>query len=249
MLVHAGDAVVEGHGVDDDGAGHAARLWQVAHAEQPGDFRADARSQIGHRVQFPGDVFDSLFQRMRGLVHGPLRHGCQANEVGEIVNRAVQPAGIREPARRLLAVAFREDAIGKPGFPQGGGQVVGLADGFGIAQGDDGLHGAGIDGRGQAEAFLGIALRRISREVFRFHDDGRMAGGGDQDVGLLSGVPGDDLRVLGAHLGAGQPVLKQGAQGGVGVRLGLVWHWLLAVWFLRHGFFLLWVRRWMLPYL
>ena len=68
-----------------------------------------------------------------------------------------------------------------------------------------------------------------------------MAGGDDQDVGLLAGVPGDDLRVLGAHLRAGEPVLKQGIRGGVGVRLGLVRRWLLAVWFLSgRAVFLLW---------
>ena len=80
-------------------------------------------------------------------------------------------------ARRLLAVAIGEDAVGKPGFPQGGGQIVGLTDSFGIAQGDDRLHGTGINGGGQAEAYFGIAFRAVGREVFRFHDDGRMAGG------------------------------------------------------------------------
>ena len=74
----------------------------------------------------------------------------------------------------------------------------------------------------EAEALLGVVSHHGSGRVFRFDDHRRAAGSRNQDVGLPSGVTGNDLRVLGAHPGAGKHALEQGPQDGVGTWLGLV---------------------------
>ena len=84
--------------------------------------------------------------------------------------------------------------------------------------------GRGVDRHGQAEARAGLRFDVGGGQVFGFDNDRRAAGVGDEQVGLQAGAAGDDARVLGAHLAAGQHGLQQAAQGVVGTRLGLARH-------------------------
>ena len=58
--VHAGDLVVEDEGVGDDGAGHAAGLAHVGHAQQAGDLRGDAGTGPVYLVEVLGRGVDAF---------------------------------------------------------------------------------------------------------------------------------------------------------------------------------------------
>ncbi len=124
---------------------------------------------------------------------------------------------------RDLAFTLGERAPRKRCFAQGVLQVLGVAEGLGIAQGNDGFDGPRIVNDLGAQAVLGLGFDGGGRQVFRLDDDGRAVGGGDQIVGPPAWVISDDLRVLGTHLDTGQHAPKQIAQGDIGVALNLAW--------------------------
>ena len=84
LLVHPRDALVEDHGVGDDGAGHAAGLGNIAHSQQPGNDRGNVRAQLGHLIQLVGSLTDALLKRVSRLLHCLLWDGDQTGEVGQV---------------------------------------------------------------------------------------------------------------------------------------------------------------------
>ena len=200
--VHAGDALVEDQRVGDDGAGHAAGLGHVRHAEQLRHLPRDGRPAGVYGVEELGRGVNAGLEGGGGLVHGALGDGDQAHEVGQVGDAACEPAGGREP----LHAGGRggEDAVGEAGVGEGGAEVGGIADCGGIAQGNGRLDGAGVDGHGQAEARAGLRFDVGGGQVFGFDDDGRAAGVGDEQIGLQGGAVRDDAGMLGEHLAAGQ---------------------------------------------
>ena len=222
VVVHPGDAVVENHGVGDDGTGHAAGLGHVVHAQQPGDGRIDSGVQAVHLLQDVGGIVNALLEIGSGLVNGVLGYGDEADKVGQVGHRAVEPAGLREADGP--ASLGGEDAVAQRRLADGGGKVVGIADGLGIAQGNGGLDGARLAGDVQPEASGGLGLDVLGRVVLGLDDDGGAPGIGDEDVGLEPGAPLDDLGVLGAHGGLAQHSLEDAAEGVVGAGFGLVRH-------------------------
>ena len=228
--VHAGDTLVEYQGVGDDGAGHAAGLGHVRHAEQMGHLPRDTRPAGVYRVEELGRGVNAGLEGGGGLVHGALGHGHEAHEVGEIGDAACEPAGGGEPLTPVASatgVGARhkgEDAVFEAGGRESGAEVGGIADRGGIAQGDGGLDGARVDRHTQAEARAGLRFDVGGGQVFGFDDDGRAAGVGDEEIGLQAGAAGDDAGVLEQDAAAGQHGLQQEAQSVVGIRLGLARH-------------------------
>ena len=68
-FVLPGDALVEHQGVGDDGAGHAAGLGDVGHAQQPSYLPGSGGGQLFQFVQDDRCDFDSRLQSIGGLVH------------------------------------------------------------------------------------------------------------------------------------------------------------------------------------
>ena len=222
LRVHPGDAFVEDECVGDDGAGHAAGLRHVDHSQAAGYGGSDARPQLRNFVQQRRGPFDALFQRGGGLVYGALRNAHQTDHVGQVLDAALQPAGLRKAS--CVRAALGKDAVFEAGRRQGGAQVVGIADRGRVAEGDCGFDDAPVDGHLQPEAGRGLRLHGAGGHVLGLDHHGRTAGRGDDDVRAQSGMADDGLGVLGPHLPAGQHLLEQAAQGVVGVRLGLAWH-------------------------
>ena len=153
LRVHAGDVFVEDEGVGDDGAGHAAGLGYVDHSQAPGDFRIDARPQLLDFIQMLCGALDAFFESGGGLVDCTLGNGHQAHHVGHVFDRALQPAGLREAT---FVAVLGENAVGEAGGRQRGAQVVGVADGVGVAEGDDRFDDASVGGQLEAEAGFGL---------------------------------------------------------------------------------------------
>ena len=108
--MHSGDALVEDHGVGDDGAGHAAGLGHVVHAQQGGNLGGDGGAEGVHFLEDVGGVVDTLLKEVGSTVNGVLGHGDEADKVGQVGDGAVEPAGLGEADGR---VAFHvEDAPG-----------------------------------------------------------------------------------------------------------------------------------------
>ena len=220
--MHAGNPLVKHQGVGDDGASHAAGLGNVGHSQEAGYCHRDAGTGLVQLIQELCGPFDALFQPVGGLVYGALRDGHQADHVGQVLNRALQPAGLREALYALRALG--EDAVVEARRREGGGQVVGLAYRVGVAEGDGGFDDAPVGGKFQPKAGLCLGLGGDGGQVLGFDHNGRATGGGDDDVGAPPGVPGDGLCALGLHVAPGQHALKQAAQGVVDVWLSLTWH-------------------------
>ena len=142
-------------------------------------------------------------------VYGALGDGHQADHVGQVLNGALQPAGLRETAHVLGALG--EDAVVEAGRRQGGVEVVGLRNVVWVAEGDGGLDDARVGGHLQPEAGLGLRFDGARGHVLGLDHYRRAAACGDDDVGAQPSVAGDGLGVLGAHLAAGQHVLQQAA--------------------------------------
>ena len=112
--VHAGNALVEDERVGDDRAGHAPGLGHVAHAEQVGDGGDDVHLRLAQRVEHDGGPLDPALERVGGLVDLLLRHGDEPDQVGEVVESAVEPA--RGGEADTLAVSVEvvvEHAVGE----------------------------------------------------------------------------------------------------------------------------------------
>ena len=153
---------------------------------------------------------------------GLLRNGHQADEVGQVLDGALQPAGLREAARAPGLLG--EEAVGEAGRRQGGAQVVGLANSVRVAEGDGGFDDAPVGGHLQPEAGPGLRFDGARGHVLGLDHHGCAAGRGDDDVGAQPRVAGDGLGVLGAHAAAGQHGLQQPAEGVVGAGLSMAWH-------------------------
>ncbi len=222
LLMHPGDVLVEDQGVGDDGAGHPPRLRHVDHSQNAGYRRSDAWPQLLHFVQELRGPFDTLLQRGGGLVYGALRDGHHADHVGQVLDGALQPAGLRESSH--TPGFLREDAVGQAGCREGGMKVVGAAHVVWVAEGYGGLDGPPVGGHLQPQAGLRLRLDGTRGHVLRLDHDGGTARRGDDDVGAQPWTAGDGLRVLGPHLTPGQHALKQAAHSVVGVRLGLARH-------------------------
>ena len=108
--VHPDEALVEDHGVGDDCACHAIGLDDLGHAEQFGDARNDLGPGLGELVEDRGCAVDAFFEGVGGFVDGTLGYGDEANEVGEVFDGAVEPAGFGEPC-----VVGVEYTVGEPG--------------------------------------------------------------------------------------------------------------------------------------
>ncbi len=213
---------MEDHGVGDDGAGHAAGLRDVVHSQQSGYGCRDAGAGFVNSPQDVGSVLNALIEERGGLVDGVLGNGNEAGEVGEVGDGAVEPAGLGE-ADGLVAFSG-EDAVAESGIGDSSGEVVGIANGLRVAEGDGGLDGAGLADDSQVEAVTCLGLDVLGRVVLGLDDYGRAARGGDKDVGVVAGVALDDLGVFGAHGGFAQHSLEYVAEGGVGAGFGLVGH-------------------------
>ena len=155
-------------------------------------------------------------------VDGALRNAHQADHVGQVLDSALQPAGLREAL--CVRAALGKDAVFEAGRRQGGAQVVGVAHRGRVAQGDGGLDDAPVGFHHQPEPGPGLLLDGASGHVLGLDHHGRAAGRGDDDVGAPSGVAEDGPRVLGPHLPARHHPLQQVAQGVVDVRLRLARH-------------------------
>ena len=79
LIVHTGDALVEDQRVGDDGAGHAAGLGHVRHAEQARHLPRDGRSTGVYGVKEPGRGVNAGLQRVGSCINRPLRHGDEAH--------------------------------------------------------------------------------------------------------------------------------------------------------------------------
>ena len=112
-----------------------AGLRHVDHSQTAFCYRrSDARPQLRNFVQERRGPFDALFQRGGGLVYGALRNAHQADHVGQVLDSALQPAGLREAL--CVRAALGKDAVFEAGRRQGGAQVVGVADRGRVAEGD-----------------------------------------------------------------------------------------------------------------
>ena len=115
------------------------------------------------------------------MVYRSLRDGHQTDHVGQVLNAALQPAGLREALDVLGALG--EDAVGEAGRRQGRPQIVGLANRVRVAEGDSGFDDAPVDGHLQPEAGLGLRFDCTSGHVLGLDHYRRVAGRGDDDVG------------------------------------------------------------------
>ena len=106
--MHPGNLIVEYEGVGDDGAGHAAGLAYVGHSQQIGDCLCDAWAGLIQFVEDFGGAVDALLQNCRCPVYGMLGNRDQADHVGQVLDRAVEPAGLREAGGDAV---FGEDAV------------------------------------------------------------------------------------------------------------------------------------------
>ena len=113
----------------------------------------DGGAGLVHLVQELRGAVDALLERVGRPVDGALRDGHQAHHVGQVLDGAVQPAGLREAAPVL-----REDAVGEAGRREGFAQVAGVADRGRVAEGDSGLDDARVGGHLQPEAGPGLGL-------------------------------------------------------------------------------------------
>ena len=109
--VPAGQSLVIQHGVGDDGARHAAGLDVVGHAEQAGDVQRDAGPRRRHVVEQGDPAVNTFFQRLRRRGDGTLRHGDEADQVGQIGHGAGEPACGGKPLH-LLPI-LRQHAVGQ----------------------------------------------------------------------------------------------------------------------------------------
>ena len=216
LRVHSGDALVKDQGVGDDGAGHAPGLRHVGHPQQPGNGRGDVGTQRDHFVEDHRRPLDALLQGGRGGVHRLLRHGHQADQVGQVGNGTFQPAGFGKPAAVLI-----QHGVGKTGGCQRVAQVAGEPDGIGITQGDGGFDGVSLVYHPQAQTGVGVCLAGAHSFVFGFNHHRSAVRGGNQIVQLQAGASLDKLGVLGAHLTAGQHPAEQVAQLVIGAGLAM----------------------------
>ena len=113
-FVLTGNALVERQGVGDDGAGHPAGLGNVGLSQKAGNLPVDARGQILELVEDDRGFLDAFLEGGGSEVHFLLRNGDQANEVGQVGDRAFEPAGLGE-----AAAVFVEDAVGEAGIGDG----------------------------------------------------------------------------------------------------------------------------------
>ena len=111
--VHTGDLVVEDEGVGDDGAGHAAGLAHIGHAQQGGYFRGDAETGPVYLVEELGRGVDAFLQSGGCLVHSMLGDGDEAHHVGQVLDASVQPAGLGEA---LGATVLAENTVRQAGL-------------------------------------------------------------------------------------------------------------------------------------
>ena len=89
--MHAVNALVKDQGVGDDGAGHAARLRHVAHAQQAGNLHGDGLAVGVHLVQDFRRRADALLQGAGCIINRPLRHG-EPNAPDPLRPRETPPA-------------------------------------------------------------------------------------------------------------------------------------------------------------
>ena len=155
-------------------------------------------------VQMLCGALDAFFQGGGGLVDCALGNRHEAHHVGQVIDRAFEPAFLREAT---LVAVLGEYAVGEVRRRQGGSQVVGVADGVGVAEGNDRFDDASVGGQFQAEAGFGLRFDGARWHVLGLDDDGGAAWDGDDDVGAQAGLAGDGLGVLGADLAAGHHVL------------------------------------------
>ena len=179
--MHPGDALVEHESVGEDGAGHAPSLFHVGHAQQPRYVHRDGGAGLAELAQQLRCSVDACLKRGGRRVYGALRDGYQANHVGDVLDGALQPAGLREALDAIGGLG--EDAVGEAGRRQGGAQVVSFADVVRVAEGDGGLDDAPVGGHFQPEAGLGLRFDGARRHVLGLDHHRRTAGRGDDDVG------------------------------------------------------------------
>ena len=103
---------MEDEGVCDNGARHAARLWNVHHPEQARYLHRYAGLGPVQFIQDGGNALDTSFESVRGVVDGLLRHRHQPDQVGKVADRTAQPARFGETTLGLFGV---EDAVRKAG--------------------------------------------------------------------------------------------------------------------------------------
>ena len=96
--------------------------WSVGHAKQAGDALGGGRAQLGGLGQPPLGSVDASFQGVGRRVHRPLRQGRHADEIGDVLDRPVQPAGLREALEAVPLLG--EEAIGQAGVPERGSKIV-----------------------------------------------------------------------------------------------------------------------------
>ena len=217
--VAAGQPLVKQQGVGHDGARHAAGLDVVGHAEQAGDVQRDAGPRRRHVVQQGDAAVDAFFQRLGRGGDGALRHGDEADQIGQIRHVAVQPARGRKPLHVLPVL--RQHAVGQAGRGDDGPQVLGIAEVRRVAERHRGLDGVGFVHHAEAEAGRGFGLRGARRQVFGFDDDRCPVRGRHRDVESQARPVGDEPRLFRVYRAARQHPLEQVGQRAVGVRFGM----------------------------
>ena len=217
--VHTDESLVEDHGVGDDRAGHAVGLDDIGHAEQPGDAGDYARPGLGELFENVGGAVDAFFEGVGGLLDGALGYRDEANEVGEVFDCSVEPAGLGEAC--LVGIEY---AVGESGVGDGGREVVCVLYGFGVSQDDSGVDVAGGADDFKSEPAFGVDFGGVGGHELGFDDYWGAAGRGNEHVGLETGTVDDLLGVLVANVVFGQHTAKQVAEGVVGVPLDLLGH-------------------------
>ena len=84
--VHTGQPLVEDQGVGKNGAGHAAGLGHIGHAQQPGDMGGNGRALLGHVVQDAHAGVNAVLEGAGRGVYGVLGDGHEADQIGQIGN-------------------------------------------------------------------------------------------------------------------------------------------------------------------
>ena len=233
LLVHPCDALVEDHGVSDDGAGHAAGLGNVAHSQQPSDDRSDIGAELGHVLQQVGGLPNALLEGIGRLFHGFLWYGYQSCKVSQIGCRTLKPSRFREAAAVLV-----QDIVGKTGFGEDLAQVIGVLYNLRVANCDSSLDSSGLSLHVKPQPFGGVLFDLRGRRIFGFDDYWRAPRRGYQHIGVAARMVGEGLGVLGADFAARHHAPQQVAQRVVGIRLGLACHTYIQAVSLRPTLFL-----------
>ena len=171
---------------------HASCLGNIAHSEHVGNRANDVSLRIGQPIEDDGRLFDTGLQRVGGLVNRLLWDRDEADQVSEIVQAALKPAGLREANTLVVVVDLVvEDAVGELRVAERRIEVGDRLEFSGITERNGRFDGSGLADDRFAEAVDGFLLCRVGRYEFSFDRDWRASWRGDQVVDLGAGLVRD----------------------------------------------------------